>query len=128
LTTAIVCTALLGILVFGLGLAVSLTRQRSERVIGHSEDPTDPLHKVVRAHGNSAEYAPMLAILMIVLGNLGPAAWMAWVMIAVVASRYLIVIGLLTGSLDVPNRMRFVGALGTYLGGLTLCVATILSL
>ena len=69
----------------------------------------------------------MLAIVMIVLGNLGPAAWTTWVMFAVVACRYLIAAGLLQGSLDVPNPMRFVGALGTYAGGLTLCVALLLS-
>jgi uncharacterized membrane protein YecN with MAPEG domain len=127
MTTAIVCTALLGILIVGLGMAVSLKRQRSERVIGHSDDPSDALHKVVRAHGNSTEYAPMLALVMIVLGNQGPAAWVTWVMIAVVASRYLIVAGLLYGSLDAPNPMRFIGALGTYVGGFALCIALLLS-
>jgi uncharacterized membrane protein YecN with MAPEG domain len=127
MTTAIVCTALLGVLIVGLGMAVSLTRQRSEQVIGHSDDPSDALHKVVRAHGNSTEYAPMLALVMIVLGNQGPAAWVTWVMIAVVASRYLIVAGLLYGSLDAPNPMRFIGALGTYVGGFALCIALLLS-
>jgi uncharacterized membrane protein YecN with MAPEG domain len=127
-TTALVCTALLGLLTFGLGMAVSLVRGRSDTLIGYEEDPTNALHKIVRAHGNTIEYAPMLAVLMIVLGNLGPAAWVSWVMIAVVASRYLIAIGLVYGSLAVANPMRFVGALGTYLGGFALCVALLLAL
>ena len=77
MTTPILCIALLGVLIFALGLAVSLSRSRSETVIGYDSSPTDMLHKLVRAHGNSAEYAPMLAILMLVLGGLNPAGWLS---------------------------------------------------
>ena len=127
MTPAIVCIALLGLLIFLLGLAVSLTRGRAQKVIGFDPSPTDPLHKLVRAHGNSTEYAPMLAILMLVLASLSPAAWLYWVMYAAVASRYLIVVGLLVGSLENPNPMRFLGALGTYLTGALLCIGVLLS-
>ena len=128
MNTAILCVALLGLLVFALGVAVSLTRQRQERGIGYDPSPTDPLHKVVRAHGNSTEYAPILAVVMVVLGGLSPAAWLSWVMYSAVASRYLIVVGLLVGSLDQPNPMRFIGALGTYVTGVVLCVGVIVSM
>ena len=128
MTTAITCTALLGLLLFGLGLGVSLTRQRSQCAIGFDPDPADPLHKMVRAHGNTSEYAPMLAVLFLVLGGLSPAAWVGWVMWAAVASRYLIVFGLLRGSLGEANPFRFVGALGTYLSGLLLVVAAFVSM
>lgn len=128
MTTAILSTALLGLLIFTLGLAVSLTRGSTKRVIGHDPSPTDRLHKLVRAHGNSAEYAPMLAVLLLALGAMNPAAWVAWVMWAVVAFRYLIVAGLLTGSLENPNPMRFIGALGTYVCGIALCAAIPLSM
>ena len=128
MTAAIICTALLGLLLFALGMGVSLTRQRSERGIGFDQDPSDPLHKIVRSHGNTAEYAPMLAILIMTLGALNPAAWMIWLMVAVVGARYLIAVGLMIGSLENPNPARFLGALGTYLGGLALCVAIFLSL
>jgi uncharacterized membrane protein YecN with MAPEG domain len=128
LTTALVCTALLGLLIFALGFGVSTIRGRNERTIGYDSDPKDPLHKIVRAHGNSTEYAPIFAVLMMALGALNPAAWVGWVMGAAVASRYLIVAGLLTGSLDKPNPMRFIGALGTYLTGFALCVALILAI
>ncbi len=128
MTPALVCIALLGLLIFLLGFAVSLTRGRAQTVIGFDPSPTDPLHKMVRAHGNSTEYAPMLAILMLVLGSLSPAGWILWVMYGAVASRYLIVAGLLVGTLEKPNPMRFIGALGTYVTGSLLCVGVFLSM
>lgn len=128
MTTATVCIALLGLLLFVLGFGVSLARSRAEVTIGFDSSPTDPLHKMVRAHGNTAEYAPMLAVLMVVLGILNPAAWLSWVMYGAVASRYLIAAGLLSGSLEKPNPMRFVGALGTYVSGALLCVGVFLSI
>ena len=128
MTTALPCIALLGLLIFVLGLGVSLARGRAQTVIGFDPSPTDALHKMVRAHGNSTEYAPMLAILMLALGSLEPAAWLSWVMAAAVASRYLIAAGLLVGSLDKPNPMRATGALGTYVTGVLLCVGVFLSI
>ncbi len=53
---ALVCVALLGILLFGLGFAVSLTRRRRGTASGSSGDPTDTLHKLIRAHGNTSEF------------------------------------------------------------------------
>ena len=129
MTTAIVCTALLGVLLFGLGFGVSLTRGRSDSSIGHSDDPTDRLHKFVRAHGNTAEYAPMLGVIMLFLGSRDPSTWAVWTMGIVTASRYLLAAGLLVGpTLATPHPARFIGALGTYVGGLALCVAVLLSL
>ena len=60
---AIVCTALLGLLLFGLGLNVSLQRRQNRRSIGHDASPVDPLHRAVRAHANTAEYVPFFAVL-----------------------------------------------------------------
>ena len=128
MTTALICIALLGLLVFALGTFVSLNRGRTQKVIGFDPSPTDPLHKAVRAHGNSTEYAPMLAVLMAVLGALEPAAWLSWVMIAAVVSRYMIAGGLLRGSLDSPNPVRALGALGTYVTGVLLCVGVFVSM
>ncbi len=129
MTVALVCIGLLGLLVFGLGLGVSLTRGRSNTVIGHSADPTDPLHKMVRAHGNTIEYAPMLALLIFVLGTRDPSTWVVWCMGLATASRYLIAAGLvLSSSLDKPHPLRFGGALGTYVFGLSLCASLLRSL
>jgi hypothetical protein len=127
MTAALVCTALLGLLVFGLGLGVSALRGSTSTNIGHQLDPGDPLHKMVRAHGNAAEYAPMLAILMLAIAARGCTRWMVWTFVAATLSRYLHAAGmLLSSSLDRPQPLRFVGALGTYVTGLLLVIALLL--
>ncbi len=124
MTTASVCTALLGVLVFGLGFGVSMTRGRTATNFGYNPDPADPMYKMVRAHGNATEYAPMLAVLMLLIGARDPATWMLWVMWIVTASRYLHAAGMIfSPTLAKPHPLRFIGALGTYLGGLALCIA-----
>jgi uncharacterized membrane protein YecN with MAPEG domain len=129
MTTALVCIALLGLLLFGLGFSVSLARGRTDTLVGSSDDPVDPLHKLVRAHGNTAEYAAMLAILIFLVGTRSPATWALWCMGIATACRYSLALGLiLSPSLDGPHPLRFVGALGTYLAGFGLCAALLLSL
>src|SRR5262245_43468548 len=127
MTVALICIALLGVLVVGLCLGVSITRGRTGRIIGYSDDPTDPLYKIVRAHGNTCEYAPILAVLMLALGAREPAGWVVWCMGLVTACRYLFAAGMLTSpTLAKPHPLRALGAVGTYLGGLALCVALLL--
>ncbi len=129
MTVAVICIALLGALVFGLGFAVSLTRGRVDTVSGYSPDPTDSLYKIVRAHGNTAEYAAMLAIVILAVGLREPPTWALWCMGLVTLSRYMIAAGLiLSPTLDRPYPLRAVGALGTYLFGLALCGALVASL
>jgi uncharacterized protein len=124
---AMICTALLGLLVFGLGLGVSALRGARNTNIGHERDPADPLHKVVRAHGNAAEYAPMLSILMLAIATRGCTTWMVWTFVAATLFRYLHAAGMiLSPTLDRPQPLRFVGALGTYLTGLALVVAAVI--
>jgi hypothetical protein len=125
---ALVCTALLGFLLFGLGLLVSLTRGSTQTIIGHAPHPADPLHKRVRAHGNAAEYVPMLAILILVLGARQPGAWLTGTFIAATVCRYLHAAGMLVAPLDRPNPLRFLGALGTYVTGLVLVGALLVQL
>lgn len=123
---AIVCTGLLGLLLFGLGLAVSLSRGATNTVIGASSDPTDRLYKLVRAHGNAAEYAPMLAILMIMIAGRTQTQWLLWVFAGATLSRYLHAAGMIFGErLDKPHALRFVGALGTYVFGLILAITAL---
>jgi uncharacterized membrane protein YecN with MAPEG domain len=127
MTVALVCVALLGLLLIALGFAVSTARGQENVLIGSPEDPTHRLQKLVRAHGNTAEYAPMFAVLIYALGTLAPATWVLWCMGIAVGSRYLIVAGLIFGpSLAEAHPLRFVGALGTYLAGAALCVALLL--
>jgi uncharacterized membrane protein YecN with MAPEG domain len=124
--TASICIALLGLLVFGLGLVVSLNRRSTKRSIGHDADPTDALHKACRAHANAAEYNPMLAVLIYVIATRDPSGWMVWTFVAATLCRYLHAAGMIfPASLAQPNPLRFVGALGTYITGLALVVAVL---
>jgi uncharacterized protein len=127
MSVALICIALLGLLLFGLGLAVSLTRGRTNTIIGHSADPADPLHKLVRAHGNTAEYAPLLAVLMLVVAMNEPATWQLWCIGLATAARYALAIGMIASpSLAKPHPLRFVGALTTYVTGILLSVGLLI--
>ncbi|MCH2173844.1 MAPEG family protein [Myxococcota bacterium] len=127
MTTAVACVALLGLLVIGLGFNVSIARGKAQNTGGQPNRPDDPLFKAVRAHGNAVEYAPMLAILMFVLGSQGPAGWLLWVMVAATLSRYLHAVGMLmSGTLEKPQPLRVIGAMGTYLTGVVLSVALLI--
>jgi uncharacterized membrane protein YecN with MAPEG domain len=127
MTTAIICTALLGLLLFGLGLYVSAARG-GDKAGAYPSDPADPFFKRMRAHGNTAEYSPMLAILILICGVRNPSTWVLCVMVLAVASRYSIAAGiLLSSTLDKPQPLRFIGATGTYLTGIALSIAVLLS-
>lgn len=118
---ALACVAALGLLLFGLGLAVSVARARSRVLTGVTGDPDAPLDRLVRAHGNTAEYAPFLALLFLVHGVGSPGPLALGLMAAATLLRALFVLGLLTArSLRRPSPLRFVGALGTYITGLAL--------
>ncbi len=125
--SSIVCMGLLALLVFGLGLAVSLTRARTETLFGVPDDPSSLMYKMNRAHGNTVEFAPMLAVLMAYIGTHQPSHWIAWVIILATAFRYIIVFGLITGgTMKAFNVFRFIGALGTYVTGLIMALYVII--
>jgi len=121
---SIMCTALLGILLFGLGVFVSFQRLRSGTLIGHDQEPLDATHRAVRAHANTAEYAPFLAIMFLWHGTHDASAWILWTMVIATLARYLLAGALLFGpTMAKPNSARFVGALATYVCGLLLAAA-----
>ena len=124
---SLICVALLGALVVGLGFGVSMARMKERRVYGYSDDPDNTLYHWIRAHGNATEYVPVLMVLIYVLGQMPVAAWVAWCMVLVTACRYLAALGLvLPRTMRKPNAMRFLGSLGTYVFGMVLCVALLL--
>ncbi len=126
--TAVLCTGLLGILLFTLGLYVSGQRGRTNQIGTVPRDPADPLYKAIRAHGNTAEYAPMLAVLMLYVGAHSPASWILWVMIIATACRYILALGMLVSpTLDKPHPLRFAGAAGTYACGIILSIVAVLA-
>ncbi len=127
MSISLICVALLALLVIVLGFNVSLVRARTETIYGADADPTSPMYKAVRAHGNTAEYAPILALLIFILGQAGVSGWVLWAMVLATFSRYLFVAGIIIpASMETPNAMRFLGSLGTYLSGLALVVALLL--
>ncbi len=124
MATALLSVGLLGLLVFLLGANVSRER-RSVTVTQHEAeaDPASSLRKAIRAHGNCIEYVPMLALMILAVGLRSPLlpTWIAALMFAAVASRYIHAAGVLTGgSVYEANAMKRIGAAGTYLTGLLL--------
>jgi hypothetical protein len=124
---ALACTAVLGLLLFALGLAISVVRSRVGVLSGYAPEPDQLLTKLVRAHGNTAEYAAFFAVLFLYLGSQNPPHWQLWCMAGATACRLLLVLALLAWpSMSKPNPARAIGALGTYGFGVALCVALLI--
>ena len=124
---ALICSAILGLLLFGLGLSVSVMRFRERTVSSYDPDPTNPLYKVVRAHANTAEYVPFFCLLFLYFGARSPSAATVSLIVLATLCRCLLVVGLIAWpTMAKANPARFIGALGTYLTGLALCVTLLL--
>jgi uncharacterized protein len=126
MNVALPCIAVFGALLFGLGLWISIWRfVRRDYYFGAS-GPTDFITKLSRAHGNTAEFAPFLAVLMLWLGLHDPPAWAMAAMVGATTSRILMVIGFLTSStLARISPLKAIGAVGTYGFGAALTAALI---
>ena len=121
------CVALLGLLVVLLGFGVSLARGSSKTNFGVTQDPTDRLYIMSRAHGNATEYVPMLALMIYLVGLAGPATWELYLFAVVVGGRYAHAAGMiLSSSLDKIHPLRIVGSMCTYIGGLVLGIDLLL--
>ncbi len=128
MNVAIVCTALLGLLLFGLGLNVSIQRNRFKRSVGYDDSPTDPIHRAVRAHANTAEYAPFFALMFLWFAAHPAPLWITATIVIATAARFSLAAGLLwSKSLNRPNPARFAGALFTYLSGLALAAGLVVA-
>lgn len=118
---AFACVAVLGLLLFGLGLSISVMRFRGSALGRCEPDPANPLYRLIRAHANTAEYAPFLALLFLYLGARSPSAVTSLLIVAATVCRCLLVVGLIAWpTMEKPNPFRFVGALGTYATGIAL--------
>ena len=127
-TIAVTCTAALAFLQFGMGWPISTLRNSRKQYIGYSNEPTDLLHKAVRAHGNTSEYSALLAVIFLYLGSRNPADWMIWSIVGATICRYLYVIGMIAfPTMAKPNPVRFIGAGGTYTFGLALAYAMLVA-
>ena len=118
------CVAALALLLFGLSMAITSVRLRTKVLVGAPADPTSLLAKLVRAQGNTAEYAAILALLMLAQ-RAGPnPSWVTALMLLAVGARVLFAIGMVTcESLAKPNVVRGLGAGGTYVAGIGLALA-----
>jgi uncharacterized protein len=131
MTTAIICTAILAAMLFALGLNVSRVRGVTGKA-GGSQFPADPasgLFKATRAHGNAAEYVPTLIVLFLLVGARSPATVAVPLIAGATIARLVHAYGLLTSpSLASPTTLRVVGAVGTYVFGIGLAIAAVVSL
>jgi uncharacterized membrane protein YecN with MAPEG domain len=130
-TVTVVCIALLGILLFLLG--ANVTRHRAIRgSSGGNQAPTDPADRLmiaIRAHGNAAEYVPTMIVLLLVCSALSDSWWVDALAIAAFVTRALHALGMLTAkTLAAHGPLRDIGALGTYLVGVTLGVTALASI
>jgi uncharacterized membrane protein YecN with MAPEG domain len=131
MTTAIIATAILAVLVFLLGFNVSRMRGVTAKAGGSQlpTDPSSPLFKAIRAHGNAAEYVPTLVVLFLLVGARSPAIVAVPLIVGATAARLLHAYGMLRArSLAVETAPRLVGAIGTYGFGVGLAVAAAASL
>ena len=131
LTTAIICTAILAAMLFLLGLNVSRMRGVTTKADGSQfpDDPASGLLIAIRAHGNAAEYIPVLIVLFLLVGARSPAAVAIPLIIGATAARIAHAYGLLTTpNLTVPTKARLAGAAGTYFLGVGLALAAAFSL
>lgn len=122
------CIAALALLLFLLSLSVTVARLRTKRLVGVPDDPGSLLLKLARAQGNTAEYAPMLCLLILLQGSASRPGWVSAMMVLAVVARLLFVAGMLASpSLARPNAVRGIGAGGTYLAGIGLILALMAS-
>ena len=126
-TVTIVCIALMGILLFLLG--ANVTRHRAMRGSTGNQAPTDPSDRLliaIRAHGNAAEYIPTMIVLLLVCSVLSDSFWVDVLAVAAVVSRTTHAVGMLTAkTLAAHGPLRDIGAMGTYLVGVTLGITAI---
>lgn len=128
MTISLICISLLGLLVLVGAFAVTIHRGKSNTLGGYStDDLNDPLFRAVRAHGNAVEYVPLLMVVMYILGQGQPAFWVEVCMAVVTLARYLTFFGLYSFTMAKPNPLRFIGSLLTYVVGVALCIALLLS-
>ncbi len=126
--TYLICTGILVILYFALALNVSRMRGATKTGIGSGDDPSGPLNKAVRAHGNAAEYIPIFVALFLYLLLSGTGGWIKWVAVVITVCRVLQAVGMLmTKTFNAPpHPLRALGMLGTYTGGFILGVGLLL--
>jgi uncharacterized membrane protein YecN with MAPEG domain len=123
----LLCSALLVILYFLLAFNVSMMRGKTRIGVGTNSEPSSPLNKAIRAHGNAAEYLPLFVAIFLYFSLVGADRWVSWVAVTVTVCRFAHAVGMyMSKDLNRAQPLRFIGALGTYVGGIALGVALLL--
>ncbi len=103
--------ALFALLFVFLSFRVSSQRGRAGVTLGDGGD--QELQRAIRAHGNFAEYAPLLLFVMWMIEYNTGAEWLVWLFgLVILGGRLAHAYGMLTPSF--PVMPRFAGMIATY--------------
>jgi uncharacterized protein len=120
------CAAILGFLLFGLGFAVSVQRGRAGQLGGIPGNESTLLYRLIRAHGNAAEYVPLIAAFALYFAANGSSTVISWVIGGLTIARICHATAMIIGTdMSQFNILRFVGGMGTYIGGFALSILAI---
>jgi uncharacterized membrane protein YecN with MAPEG domain len=117
LTVTLITASVLGLIYMVLMLRV--VRLRLGKRVSMGDGGNAELQARIRAHGNFAEYVPLLLVLMALL-ELGGVdrAWLAVSGVVLVLVRVAHAVGM---HRPAPNAFRFVGAVGTFVLMIVFC-------
>lgn len=114
----VLCSAFLVLLYALLSVNVSRIRLQSHGSLRQKEAH---LTQAVRAHGNAAEYIPLIVAVLLYLDHAAPSQLLSITAVAAAASRVLHVGAMLwASSVPLRQKLRFAGAVGTYVSLLAL--------
>lgn len=122
----LLCAGLLAFLLFGLGFAVSVERGKAGKLGGIPDNEATQLFRLIRAHGNAAEYVPTAIGFALYFSVAGSPTLAQALIVGITAARYIHAFALLAGrDMNRFNIYRFMGGMGTYVAGLGLATLAI---
>ncbi len=109
----LVCSASLVLLYAALSFNVSRMRLKRRKF---PEVTEAEVTKAVRAHGNAAEYVPLLVAIFLYMNSTQSSVYVVGVAVLATVSRFAHAAGMFRiASVTERHPLRFFGALGTYL-------------
>lgn len=123
MSISIVSISLLFILCLVLAFNTSVSRSITGNYNGMETNENNLLYRAQRAHLNSVEYAPLLAIVFYILGQQEQSEWVLTAIITITTLRYVHAAGILFPRIfgkSIP--LKLIGTLGTYILGSVLII------
>lgn len=125
----IYCSAFLLTMTLILGVMVSIVRTKLKVLYAFPNEPDQILYKLVRAHGNSAEYVPVVCLVFYLVNLVGITSVDELMILMLTASRFLIIMGIcIPKTMAKPNWARTLGSFGTNFCALYLIVKVVVVL